>query len=170
MIEQNLEIPAADGLTEALLIRPESNDPLPAVINLTDGLGFRPAFAEQSKRIAERGYVVLTPNIFYRTSRTPVFPFDPDFGDERTRERFNQLKDPLTPVAMERDGSAYIDFLASQPFVSSGPMGSSASASRENSRCSLQQRVPTASPPPRHSTAADCLPTRWTARISSCLA
>jgi len=123
MIEQNLEIPAADGLTEALLIRPESNDPLPAVINLTDGLGFRPAFAEQSKRIAERGYVVLTPNIFYRTSRTPVFPFDPDFGDERTRERFNQLKDPLTPVAMERDGSAYIDFLASQPFVSSGPMG-----------------------------------------------
>jgi len=36
MIEQSLGIPAADGLTEALLIRPESNDPLPAVINLTD--------------------------------------------------------------------------------------------------------------------------------------
>src|SRR6266436_644971 len=57
MIQEILEIPAADGLTEALLVRPESNDPLPAIINLTDGLGFRPAFAEQSKRIAERGYV-----------------------------------------------------------------------------------------------------------------
>ena len=54
MSEQNLEIPAADGVTEALLVRPESNDPLHAIINLTDGLGFRPAFAEQSKRIAER--------------------------------------------------------------------------------------------------------------------
>jgi len=123
MIEQNLEIPAADGLTEALLVRPDSNDPLPAIINLTDGLGFRPAFAEQSKRIAERGYVVLTPNIFYRVSKSPVFPFAPDFGSEATRERFRELTAPLTPAAMERDGSAYVDFLASQPFVSSAPMG-----------------------------------------------
>jgi carboxymethylenebutenolidase len=123
MIEKTLEIPTADGVTEALLVRPESNDPLPAIINLTDGLGFRPAFAEQSKRIAERGYVVLAPNIFYRVSKSPVFPFEPDFASERTRERFNELKAPLTPVAMERDGSAYIDFLASQPFVGSGPMG-----------------------------------------------
>jgi carboxymethylenebutenolidase len=123
MIEQTREIPAGDGMTEALLVRPESNDPLPAIINLTDGLGFRPAFAEQSKRIAEHGYVVLAPNIFYRVSKSPVFPFEPDFSKESTRERFNELKAPLTPVAMERDGSAYVDFLASQPFVGSGPMG-----------------------------------------------
>lgn len=123
MIQETLEIRAGDGVTEALLVRPESNDPLPAIINLTDGLGFRPAFAEQSKRIAERGYVVLTPNIFYRVSKVPVFPPDPDFGNESTRERFNELKAPLTPVAMERDGSAYVDFLAKQPFVGSGPMG-----------------------------------------------
>ena len=123
MIEQTIEIPTADGVTEALLVRPDSNDPLPAIINLTDGLGFRPAFAEQSKRIAERGYVVLAPNIFYRVSKSPVFPFEPDFSKDSTRERFNELKAPLTPVAMERDGSAYIDFLASQPFVGSGPMG-----------------------------------------------
>lgn len=123
MIEETLEIPAADGVTEALLVRPDSSGPFPAIINLTDGLGFRPAFAEQSKRIAERGYVVLTPNIFYRVSKLPVFSFEPDFGNDRTRERFAELRAPLTPVAMERDGSAYVDFLASQPFVGSGPMG-----------------------------------------------
>src|SRR5580765_1637206 len=123
MIQETLEIPAADGVTEVLLVRPDSNDPLPAIINLTDGLGFRPAFAEQSKRIAEHGYVVLAPNIFYRVSKSPVFAFEPDFSKDSTRERFNELKAPLTPVAMERDGSAYIDFLASQPFVGSGPMG-----------------------------------------------
>src|ERR1700720_1052258 len=122
MIQETLEIPAADGVTEALLVRPESNDPLPAVINLTDGLGFRPAFAEQSKRIAERGYVVLAPNIFYRTSKLPVFAFEPDFGSERTKDRFRELTGRLTPDAMARDGSAYVDFLATQPFVSSGPM------------------------------------------------
>jgi carboxymethylenebutenolidase len=123
MTEQNLEIPTQDGLIDALLVRPDSADPLPAVINLTDGLGFRPAFAEQSKRIAERGYVVLTPNIFYRTSKPPVFPFEPDFAAERTQKRFAELKAPLTPAAMARDGSACVDFLASQPFVSSGPVG-----------------------------------------------
>ena len=123
MIQTELEIPTRDGVTEALLVRPDFTDPLPAIINLTDGLGFRPAFAEQSKRIAERGYVVLTPNIFYRVSRNPVFPFEPDFGEERSRQRFAELRAPMTTAAMERDGSAYVDFLASQPFVANGPMG-----------------------------------------------
>jgi carboxymethylenebutenolidase len=123
MIEENIEIRTGDGVAEALLVRPDSSKPLPAVINLTDGLGFRPAFAEQSKRIAEGGYVVLAPNIFYRTSKLPVFPFEPDFGSERTRERFGDLRGPLTPDAMARDASAYVDFLAAKTFVSSGPMG-----------------------------------------------
>jgi carboxymethylenebutenolidase len=122
MIEQNPEIRTADGTVDALLTHPASDVPFPAVINLTDGLGFRQAFADQSKRIAERGYVVLTPNIFYRVSKPPVFPFAPDFADERTRQRFAELKAPLTPDAMARDGSAYVDFLAAQPFVASGPM------------------------------------------------
>jgi carboxymethylenebutenolidase len=123
MIQETLEIPAGDGVTEALLVRPDSNEPLPAIINFTDGLGFRPAFAEQSKRIAERGYVVLTPNIFYRVSKVPVVSFEPDFAEERSRQRFAELRAPMTTAAMERDGSAYVDFLASQPFVGGGPMG-----------------------------------------------
>ena len=122
MKEEQVEIRTPDGTVDALLTRPPSTVPLPAVINLTDGLGFRQAFADQSKRIAEHGYVVLTPNIFYRVSKPPVFPFAPDFADERTRTRFAELKAPLTPDAMGRDGSAYIDFLAALPYVSSGPM------------------------------------------------
>src|SRR3954466_3361980 len=120
MVEEPIEIRTADGIADALLVRPDSGEALPAVINLTDGLGFRPAFAEQSKRIAERGYVVLAPNIFYRTSKLPVFTFEPDFGSDNTRDRFRELTGPLTLDGMERDGSAYVDFLAAQPFVSSG--------------------------------------------------
>jgi carboxymethylenebutenolidase len=122
MIEQHVNIKTPDGTSDALLVRPESVDALPGVIDLTDGLGFRPAFAEQSKRIAEHGYVVLTPNIFYRTTMPPVFPGEPDFGSEETRARFRAITGPLTPDAMTRDGSAYVDFLAAQQFVSSGPM------------------------------------------------
>jgi carboxymethylenebutenolidase len=117
------EIPTPDGTVDALLVRPDTPEPLPAVINLTDGLGFRAAFADQSRRIAEHGYVVLTPNIFYRTTKSPVFDFEPDFASERTVNRFREITGPLTPDAMERDASSYVDYLAAQPLVGGGPMG-----------------------------------------------
>jgi carboxymethylenebutenolidase len=118
-----IEIPAADGTVDALLVRPETDVPLPGVIVLTDALGMRQAYADLSKRIADLGYVVLTPNIFYRTTKPPVFDFEPDFPSERTMNRFRELVGPLTPDAMVRDGSAYTDFLAAQPLVGPGPMG-----------------------------------------------
>jgi carboxymethylenebutenolidase len=123
MITENVDLPSPDGTVDALLVRPDGPDARPGVINLTDGLGFRPAFADQSKRISEHGYVVLTPNIFYRTTKPPVFPFEPDFASEQTAKRFAELKAPLTPDAMARDASAYVDFLAAQSRVSLGPMG-----------------------------------------------
>jgi carboxymethylenebutenolidase len=123
VITQQVEIPTADGTIDALLARPDTTEMLPGVIDLTDGIGFRQAFADQSKRIAERGYVVLTPNIFYRTAKPPVWDFEPDFPSERAMNRFRELTGPLTPDSMARDGSAYIDFLAAQPFVSDAPMG-----------------------------------------------
>ena len=123
MIERQVEIHTADGTIDALLVRPDTTEVLPGVIDLTDGLGFRPAFVEQSKRIAEHGYVVLTPNIFYRTAKPPVFGFELDFSSERTKNRFRELTGPLTPGAMARDGACYIDFLSAQPLVRRGPIG-----------------------------------------------
>jgi carboxymethylenebutenolidase len=123
VITQKVEIPAPDGTIGALLSRPDTTETLPGVIQLTDGLGFRQAHVDLSNRIAERGYVVLTPNIFYRTTKSPAFDFEPDFPSERARNRFRELTGPLTPEAMMRDGSAYIDFLSVQLLVSRGPMG-----------------------------------------------
>ena len=88
MISQQVEIPTADGTIDALLVRPDTTERRPGVIDLTDGLGLRPAFADLSKRIAEHGYVVLTPNIFYRTTKPPAFEFEPDFPSERAVNRF----------------------------------------------------------------------------------
>lgn len=123
MILQQVEIPTMDGTIGALLARPDTTEKLPGIIQLTDGLGLRQAHVDLSNRIAERGYVVLTPNIFYRTTKPPAFDFEPDFPSERAVNRFRELTGPLTPEAMMRDGSAYIDFLAAQPLVSRGPIG-----------------------------------------------
>ncbi|MGA2763712.1 MAG: dienelactone hydrolase family protein [Spirochaetia bacterium] len=123
MTSQHVEVPTEAGASEALLVRPDTTETLPGVVQLTDGLGFREAHADLSKRIAEHGYVVLTPNIFYRTTRPPAFTFEVDFSSERTMSRFRELTGPLTPEAMASDGSAYVDFLSALPSVSRSAMG-----------------------------------------------
>jgi carboxymethylenebutenolidase len=76
-----------------------------------------------ARRLAEEGYAVLVPNLFHRTSKLPVFDFPLQFGDDRTTKRLGELSAPLTPDAMERDASAYVDFLAASKGVAPGPMG-----------------------------------------------
>ena len=123
MIEKNVDVRTADGSADAVLVRQEGNQTFPGVIVLTDIWGTRPAFVDLCKRIADHGYAVLLPNIFYRSGRAPIFDEPGDFQDPRTREKIGGLTRPLTPDAMERDGAAYVGFLAGQPSVSGGPMG-----------------------------------------------
>ncbi len=66
---------------------------------------------------------VLTPNVFYRTGRAPMFDFPVKVGEERTMKRIAELSEPLTPEAVERDASAYVDFLATHGCVGEGQMG-----------------------------------------------
>jgi len=122
MIEQAVEIRTSDGVSEGFLYRPESGR-APGVIHLTDIRGVRPAHRQMAQRLAEQGYTVLMPNIFHRTSRSPVFDFDFVLGEPRTMKRLGELAAPLTPDAMERDAAAYVDFLAAQASVSPGAMG-----------------------------------------------
>jgi carboxymethylenebutenolidase len=122
MTEEKVDIRTRDGVADATLIRSDGDEPRPGVIVLTDIWGVRPAYVDLAKHIAEHAYAVLLPNIFYRSGRPPFFE-NFDFQDPRTKARAGELTAPLTPEAMERDGSAYVDFLASMRSVSAGPIG-----------------------------------------------
>jgi carboxymethylenebutenolidase len=86
-----------------------------------DAYGLRPRIDEMADRIAERGYAVLAPNVFYRAGRAPVLPF-PDMTSEEGRGEFfkevRPLMQQLTPESMAADGAAYLDELAQ---VADGP-------------------------------------------------
>jgi len=142
MTEEKLEIRTQDGTTEAYFYRDPSK-PLPGVLYLTDIFGVREANREMARRLAEQGYAVMVPNLFYRTSRLPIFDVEPKMGDERTTERLGQLRGPLTAEATERDAAAYVDFLVSSNgvkrgriavvgFCYSGVMAMAAAASRSD--------------------------------------
>lgn len=123
MIEQEIEISTPDRTSDGILYHAEDGRRLPAIIFLTDIGGIRPSQREMALRLAAEGYTVLMPNIFYRTGRAPVFDFPLQFGEERTTQRIRELSGSLTPEAFDRDATAYVDFIASQPSVATGRMG-----------------------------------------------
>jgi carboxymethylenebutenolidase len=120
VIEEEIEIRTTDGMSDGIFCRPEGDERRPAVIFLTDIGGIRPANRDLARRLAAEGYAVLMPNLFYRTARLPVFDFTPNFGDERTTKRMAELRAPLTPEAIERDASDYVDFAAARGSVDDG--------------------------------------------------
>jgi len=120
---KEIEIVTVDGKADGVLFEAEEKRPLPGVIFLTDIGGIRPSQHEMAQRLAEEGYTVLMPNIFYRTSRAPLFELPVQFGAERTNQRIKELSASLTPEAFEKDATAYVDFMGLQPVVGAGPMG-----------------------------------------------
>ena len=59
----------------------------PAVIFFMDGLGIRPTIFEMGQRLADQGYVVLVPDLFYRAGRYEALEPKKVFasGDVRAR-------------------------------------------------------------------------------------
>src|ERR1700683_1600354 len=120
--ETAVEIRTPDGVADGYLYRPAAKGPHPGVLLLTDIGGIRTANRDLAKRVASLGYVVLLPNVFYRTGKPPVLEFPIKAGEDRTMKRMGELRTPLTPEAIERDASAYVDFLSRQDGVKAGPL------------------------------------------------
>ena len=115
MRSATIDIETPDGTADAYLTRPDQGDRHPGVLLVMDAYGLRPRIEEMADRIAERGYAVLAPNVFYRAGRTPVLPF-PDLTSEEARGEFfkevRPLMEQLTPERLAADGAAYLDELA----------------------------------------------------------
>jgi len=123
MIEQAIEIRTSDGTADGFIYRAEGDRRLPGVIHLTDIGGIRPSHRDMAKRLADKGYTVLMPNVFYRTTKPPVMDITIGMGDARTMKRFGELRAPLTPNAVENDAKAYVNFLAGHSATSGASIG-----------------------------------------------
>jgi carboxymethylenebutenolidase len=123
MTEQDLQLSMPGGIADAVLFSPDSTASLPGVLHLPDIGSIREAHRDMARRLAAQGYIVLLPNIFYRTGRPPVFDFPRKMGEERTMKRMAELVTPLTVEAQQQDLAAYVDHLLAQPGVRTGPVG-----------------------------------------------
>lgn len=118
-----IDIAAADGTAEAYL----AGDSGPGVLFFIDAFGIRPQIEEMADRIAGWGYVVLAPNIFYRSGDAASLAPQGDLRVAGEREKFFATVMPrieaLPSEAARRDIGAYLTALRAQPGVADGRLG-----------------------------------------------
>ena len=94
-VAQDVDIPTADGVCDALFVHPAEGTH-PAVLIWPDILALRPSFRAMATRLAESGYAVLCINPYYRDARSPVFETGESFRDDATRKKiYPLLSEPL---------------------------------------------------------------------------
>ena len=123
-----IEIPAADGTAEALVARPSSGEgPFPGVILYMDAFGLRPRIQEMAQRIADWGYVVLAPNVFYREGTAAQLAPDTDMTTPEGREAAGAAAFPrvgrLTTDKALPDIDSWVDAVARLDGVAPGSIG-----------------------------------------------
>lgn len=117
-------IKTRDGDCRSFAFRPAGQGRWPSVLMYMDAFAIRPALLEAGQRIADLGYYVLVPDLFYRSG--PYEPMDPRtiFADPAG---FKALKEKfMAPASMDNimsDTAAFLDFLAQQPDVKPGHVG-----------------------------------------------
>ncbi len=127
VVAETVDVPTRDGTADALFCHPEAGGPRPGVVLFMDAYGLRPAVEEHARRLAGHGYCVFVPNVFYRSTRSPVV----DNLEERLRSPdrsalFDELKPMMalvTPEAAISDGQAWLEFLRGRSEVREAPIG-----------------------------------------------
>ena len=119
-----IEIRTAEGVARGFVFRPSGAGPWPAVLMYMDALAIRPAMLEVAEKLAGYGYVVLLPDLFWRSG--PYAPMEPRavLADPEARQKvFGKLMATATPALVMGDTRAFIDFLRTQPDVKAGGIG-----------------------------------------------
>ncbi|HET8759340.1 MAG TPA: dienelactone hydrolase family protein [Solirubrobacteraceae bacterium] len=118
MSGDRLEITTADGVADAYRARPDG-EVRGSVLLIMDAYGLRPQIERMADRIAERGYVVLAPNVFYRDAKGLLLTPE-ELAGGNVFEKVMPLVRALTPDVVVRDGPAYLNALGDGPVAITG--------------------------------------------------
>src|SRR2546423_3256563 len=104
---EDAAIPVEDGTMPGLMALPERT-PAPGVLVINDVFGRSPFYDQLARRLAQAGFVAVTPEYFFREGSLP----------EPTREAAMARAKRLDFKRWSRDMSAAVDWLRAQPEVS----------------------------------------------------
>jgi len=117
-------IRTVDGVCPSYLFRPAGDGCWPAVLMYMDGVGIRPAMLEVGERLATYGYLVLLPDLFYRSG--PYAPMNAAqvFADPQQRQMLrDKFSAHISQAKVMSDTEAFLAYLGGHPNAKRGPVG-----------------------------------------------
>lgn len=113
-----VSIKTRDGICPASVFTPATGvGPWPGVIFFMDGLGIRPSLWEMGQRLADGGYLVLLPDLYYRHGSYPQMVPARVFAEPKAREELMKFVGSLDRERKISDSGAFIEFLSSRSDV-----------------------------------------------------
>ncbi|MGV8874060.1 MAG: dienelactone hydrolase family protein [Rhodococcus sp. (in: high G+C Gram-positive bacteria)] len=108
----HVQIPMTDGTADAFVAYPDGDGPYPAVLLYMDIFGLRPVLEGMARELAEHGYYVLVPNLFYRHGPAPVVELPERIDNESRPALVEKLMPLLAEHTVDQARSDADDFLA----------------------------------------------------------
>jgi len=118
MPRAEVTIKTRDGDCPASVFTPATGKgPWPAVIFYMDGLGIRPVMHEMGQRLADGGYLVLQPDLYYRFGKYPPKVPSEILGNQASMGELMKWVNSLDRDRKVSDSGAFIEYLSSRPNV-----------------------------------------------------
>jgi carboxymethylenebutenolidase len=106
-----------DGDCTVRLFTPQGQGPWPGIVMYPDAGGVRGTFEEMAAKLADFGYAVLLPDVYYRLGDWQPIDMKTAFSDPEQRKRLMSMIGSVTPMFMAMDAGAFFDYLANRSEV-----------------------------------------------------
>ena len=123
IVEQTLDIATPDGEMETFHCRPGGGGPHPAVFLLMDAPGIRPELLHMARRLADNGFYVLMPNLYYRAGRETQY--GPDVLEDGSPDHaaMRKIRTKMTIPPVMDDMAVMLDFVDADAAADSNAIG-----------------------------------------------
>lgn len=124
MARDDVSIRTADGECRTSVFTPgEGAGPWPGAVFFMDGLGIRPVLWEMAQRLADAGFVVLLPDLFYRAGSYEPLDVRSVFASGDVRAALGPLMGSTDNQRAAQDTQAFVDYLQGRDDVSGARVG-----------------------------------------------
>ena len=125
MSHVDVTVKTRDGNCPASLFTPTGKTgSWPGVIFFMDGLGIRPTMYEMAQQLADYGYAVLLPDLYYRSGKyAPMVPAEV-FADQAKIDTLMKFIGSLDRDKKIADAEAFSQFMSSRDEVKGSQLGS----------------------------------------------
>ncbi len=125
MVDLEIDITTQDGAMNTFVAHPDGDGPFPAIIMYMPSSGIREELRDMARRLAEFGYYVLLPNVYYRMVRVVDIDanrlFDEDY--EPVRTFMNKLNNGYSNALSIADTMAMIAHVDRETLTAKGSIG-----------------------------------------------